>query len=200
MLYALDRQILLAFNSLLSLAPALDPMVAFFTNYSPAIFALFFAAYFLWPGTQRTEMRRTVLLSGLSGVMALLVTAVVTLFIYRARPFLVLPPDQLHLLTPHAPDSSFPSDHTMGSAAFAVGMWRAPSLPARWLFGITALLVGSSRLIAGVHWPSDVLGSLILGGLVAVGVFALRGLLEPLLDWVIRMYGRVEKRFVRTRR
>jgi len=188
---SLDLNILLWFNHLSGHSHSFDRAVALFTGGSPALFGALFAYYFIRPGAQAGQMRRTVLLSGLSGVAAISLTLLAGLVIYRARPFVSLPPGQLRLLIPHAADSSFPSDHTMGSAAFAAGMWRAPERSARWVFLIVALLVSASRLVAGVHWPSDVLGSLLLGGLVAWGVFALEGLLTPVLDWVLKIYGRV---------
>jgi undecaprenyl-diphosphatase len=170
-----------------------DLLVGLFTQYAPLLFAVLFAFYFVRRAPRREEMRRTVLLAGLSGVMAVLVTLVVGHLVYRDRPFVALP-GQIHLLIPHPADSSFPSDHTMGSAAFAAGMWRAPSPSARYLFAITALLVGLSRLVAGVHWPSDVLASFILGSAIAWATFTLAaGPLSPVLDWVLRLYGRLER-------
>ncbi len=71
--------------------------------------------------------------------------------------------------------SSFPSGHTLASAAFAtaaalcvVRVWPhvgragvAIALP--W-----AALVALSRLVLGVHWPSDVLAALCLGVFIAL--------------------------------
>lgn len=188
----MDRSIMLWFNSLAGRNHGLDSAIALFTNGAPLLFALLFLYYFFRRSDRQTEMRRTVLLSGLSGVVAVLLAVLLGPLILRARPFAVLP-EQIHLLIPHAADSSFPSDHMTGSAAFAFGMWLSPSGSARWLFMLCAVLVGLSRVVAGVHWPSDILGSFILGGLVAWAVFALRGLLGPLLDWVLGLFGRPER-------
>lgn len=66
-------------------------------------------------------------------------------------------------------DQSFPSGHTTTAFALATVLsflsprWRVP------VFGVAAL-VGVSRVVLGMHYPSDVLGGAILGTLGAYGV------------------------------
>ena len=45
---------------------------------------------------------------------------------------------------------------------------------------------GFSRVVAGVHYPLDVLASALIGILVAYVVFRVRDLLEPLPTMVIK--------------
>ena len=78
--------------------------------------------------------------------------------------------------------TSFPSGHTLETAC--VGMALALCLGRIWpkqlrIFRISALvwllLVGSSRLVLGVHWPSDVLAAACIGLLLPVVIqFVLR--------------------------
>lgn len=82
----------------------------------------------------------------------------------RARPHLA------PLLT-SASNSSFPSGHAAGSTAVygTVALLVAVGLSAsarRWLIGSTAafvVLVGASRVVLGVHYPTDVLAGFALG-------------------------------------
>lgn len=191
---AFDLAVFGWFNGLAGRYGAFDRLVVYFTKYAPFIFGLLFVLLFVWRSRESGQLRRTIMLAVLSGALGLLVAVALASVVYRPRPFVVLP-HRVKLLLPHAADSSFPSDHATGSAGFAVGMWRAPSSSIRWLFTLVALLVGVSRLIAGVHWPSDILGSYLLGALSAQVVWAMSRPLSPLLDWMLHAYERAEARF-----
>lgn len=77
--------------------------------------------------------------------------------------------------------SSFPSGHTLETAAIATAAclvigraWPARRTLALWLAVAWVALVGASRLVLGVHWPTDVFAAACAGLLVAIGVeFAL---------------------------
>lgn len=72
--------------------------------------------------------------------------------------------------------SSFPSGHTLASAAFATAaalcvsrLWPRAGGTAVAVALAWAGLVALSRLVLGVHWPSDVLAALCLGVFIALG-------------------------------
>jgi undecaprenyl-diphosphatase len=79
--------------------------------------------------------------------------------------------------------SSFPSGHTLSTAAFATAcalcvarIWpRAGSL-AMALALLWTSLVAVSRLVLGVHWPSDVLAAMCLGAFIALLISVVDGL------------------------
>jgi membrane-associated phospholipid phosphatase len=69
---------------------------------------------------------------------------------------------------PHAPwTSSFPSGHAASAAAFATGATMEMPELAAGAFAL-ALAVGASRVVTGVHYPSDVLAGFAIGSAAAV--------------------------------
>ena len=69
--------------------------------------------------------------------------------------------------------SSFPSGHTLSTAAFATAaalcaarIWPRAEALAMVLAVLWTGLVATSRLVLGVHWPSDVLAAMCLGAFI----------------------------------
>src|SRR5581483_4848206 len=96
-----------------------------------------------------------------AGGLALVINFALGQLWFHDRPF-VDHPRQTLLLIRHAADNSFPSDHA--SLAFAVAFAvlvfhrRAGSLL---LLG--AACIAADRIFVGVHYPVDVLASLLVG-------------------------------------
>jgi len=163
-----------------------DAAVAF--NAS-ALFALVAVAAATWffarpGGSLRSKLAAAS--AGISAVVALLVNAVLGHLWYHARPFADHPKQTL-LLVHHGADNSFPSDHA--SVAFAVAF---AVLVFHRRLGIVLLAVavgvGLDRIFVGVHYPIDVLTS-VLVGLGAALVVTIPG--RPYVEWVVRLVSRV---------
>ncbi len=109
----------------------------------------------------------------LYGVVALSATYVVakllSLFYYDPRPFVVA---HIIPLIPHAPDNGFPSDHTLILAAVASILYPY-SKKASWIMWAMTLVVGFSRVAAGIHHSIDIIGAIAIAIVVCRGVYAL---------------------------
>lgn len=134
--------------------------------------ALAAVAALLW-----ARRRAEAWLLGSSAVAAALLGWAVKALVGRARPAL--------WETSWYWGSSFPSGHTLNTAAVATAaalciarIWPGAGRPAMALAVAWTALVALSRLVLGVHWPSDVLAAACLGGfmpLLASVVWSGRG-------------------------
>lgn len=142
-----------------------DSVMLAIASYSPIIIAV--VLIILWLRWRRDTQRA----SGLAAIAALLalgVGQIIGKMFPRARPSDVIP---AHLLLPRSVDTSFPSDHA--TLAFAVAVvvfaWNR-----RWgsVMLAFAVLTAFARVWVGAHYPGDVLGGAILGGVVSSIVVA----------------------------
>jgi membrane-associated phospholipid phosphatase len=106
------------------------------------------------------ERRRDWLLVGVGAVAAHGAAIVIKLAVRRRRPH--HPDIAVNVSTPSA--LSFPSAHATSSTAAAILLCRATRSP---LPLVAVPLMALSRLVLGVHYPSDVLAGITVGAAVA---------------------------------
>jgi undecaprenyl-diphosphatase len=182
-----DWRIFHALNHQLAGHPTAEDAVRRFNSY--AIFVLAAAAAVLWlfarPGGS-ARLKLATAAAACSAVLAIVVNVALGKIWYQDRPF-VDHPRQTVLVSHHAADNAFPSDHA--SVAFAIGFavllvaWRAGV----W-FLLLALTIGAGRVFEGVHYPSDILASFLVGLATAVVVSVLGR--RP-LGWVVGRLSRL---------
>lgn len=67
-------------------------------------------------------------------------------------------------LIPHSPDSSFPSDHMTFAWSMAVGMLLGRTTRVTgFVMAALAVVIAWGRIYAGVHWPFDMAGGVLVG-------------------------------------
>ena len=104
----------------------------------------------------------------ISGVIARYgITELIRHFYNRPRPFAALS-DARQLLTDSA--WSFPSGHAAFFFAIAMAIYLYNKRWGTWFF-IAAILISIARVIAGVHYPSDILVGALVGALVTSAAF-----------------------------
>jgi len=89
----------------------------------------------------------------------LVITNIIRWFWDRPRPFVE---NHINLLVDKLNQASFPSGHAAFYFAISTIVYFY-NKKAGILFFISAFLISISRVFVGVHWPSDILGGLIVG-------------------------------------
>lgn len=120
-------------------------------------------------------------IAGLSASLHLAATGVIALTLYkllkrstrRPRPF--ASDQRIHAWVAPLDEFSFPSGHTLHAVAFSlVAMAHYPMLA--WLLVPFTASVAVSRVVLGLHYPSDVLAATVIGcGLAGLSLWVVPG-------------------------
>lgn len=163
-------------------------LAKFFAQY--AVFVLVAAVALIWlvgPSLMDRANRHAAFAAGIATILALGVAKLITYFYDRARPFVN---HAHHLLIAHAKDASFPSDHTSGAFAITFTLLLFGRRSLGWTAFAMGVLIGVARVMVGVHYPTDVLGGVLVGALTALAVWIepVRGLLARISDKLTEIY------------
>jgi membrane-associated phospholipid phosphatase len=156
----IDTSLFYAIHSLAGRSHVADMAIVAIGEYLifPVILLVAFFVYRAWAQGQHTKVwaYAAALLSAF--VSRFVVTSAIRAVYHHPRPFVTL--QVPHLLN----DSlySFPSGHTIFMFALATGVYRVNKKLGWWLYGL-GLLIGLARVAGGVHYPSDILGGMVLG-------------------------------------
>lgn len=171
-------------------------LARFFANDAVYLVVALAAIGFLAAGRYASRpARRGAVAAAFSLVIGLLLAQLIAGIVDRARPFVTHP--DIHLLSAHARDAGFPSDHATGAFAIAVALLlRHRLLGAAAL--VVAVLIAVARVAVGAHYPTDVVAGAALGAAVALALFALP--LRRWLDALADRCGAIYDRLLPTRR
>ena len=188
----LNNRLFLAINAGAGENQAVDGAARLVASYLPLAFIGVLIYLWLRPEPER---RRAALHAGYAASLALGINLVITLTYFHPRPFM----EGLgRELIRHAPETSFPSDHTTFMLAIASSLLCRRET--RW-WGILLFPLGFTgglaRVFCGVHFPFDLVGSLVVGTVTATALWLARGWLKPLDGAVSRLLGRLTPRRLR---
>lgn len=179
---ALDIQIFHFFNNFARQSRIFDTLVVFLAEYFQYLLVVVFLLLLYFSGYARSEKIRIFLVTIGSIIVARFGVAEIIRFLYhRPRPFLVL---EAHKLISNSDwfysdkEWSFPSGHSAFFFAMATAIYLYDK---KWGVGffIAAILMNISRIVAGVHYPSDILGGAVVGILVGHAIFYFAEKREP---------------------
>ncbi len=142
----------------------MDSIIIFGAKYlylAVVILALFYLLIL-----PKKESSRVIVAALIALPLSYLVAKGLSALYYDPRPFVV---GQFVPLVPHAPDNGFPSDHTLFVSAIAAVIFAFERRLGLALF-VVAALVGWSRVGAGAHHLTDIVGSMIIASVVTWGV------------------------------
>lgn len=123
---------------------------------------------FLFIHKHKGEGIKNVLVIFFAALLAWFVAKAIKYFYFSPRPFEVL--DSVNLLFEHGGGDSFPSGHATFYSALATSFYFYHKYLA-WIYIVGAILIGLSRIIAGIHWPLDILVGYALGGIIGYFVY-----------------------------
>jgi undecaprenyl-diphosphatase len=106
----------------------------------------------------------------LVGTVGIVIYKILKAYTGRSRPFSVL--EEIDLIERPLDAGSFPSGHTLHAVSFTVIATTAYTELA-WLLVPFATLVALSRLVLGLHYPSDVLAGAAIGSAIALATLLL---------------------------
>jgi undecaprenyl-diphosphatase len=162
----LDYLIFEKINTLTGRWQLLDAFAIFFAKYF-SYFLIFLTLLFLfknfkkyWPIIEKAT---------LAGIISRLgFTEIIYFFWKRPRPFMG---HKVNLLINYPSNPSFPSGHAAFYFAFSTVVY-SYNKKAGLLFFLASFLISFSRVFCGIHWPSDIIGGLMIG--VISGFIVLR--------------------------
>ncbi len=172
----MDYQLFEAINGLAGQNDVCDTLMKLTTTYGPYVFAGALVILLAFRGHRKAA------LTGFGAAfLAVAVNYVIGLVYFRARPF---SEHQVNLLLEHSTSPSFPSNHTAAAFAIAGALW-AYNRKIGSVGILLALLLGFSRIYVGHHYPTDVLGGIVVGAIAAVVAYKV----------VMKLFGRDTDRF-----
>jgi len=184
---ALDWSLFHLMNGSLRGNDPIQDSVERFGSLSVPIFALGICALWFFARPRGSPRLKIATASALvSAGLGLLVNQAIGELWFRERPFDTHPGDTV-LLAHRSADPSFPSDHA--TAAFAIAF--AVFFFSRRLgvvFLVAATAIGISRVLLGLHYPSDVAAGAVIGLASALLVTTLG---RPYVDTGVRWLSRL---------
>jgi undecaprenyl-diphosphatase len=149
-----------------------DKVVVFFADIFPYIVILSAGIFLLIhhevvtsknPFGVLAQKWKEIVLVFFSGISAWCISQILKILIHTQRPFLVFK-DVSSLLSESG--FAFPSGHATFFMALGMAIYLSHK-KAGYYFIFFAFLIGLARIIAGVHFPIDIIGGFILGIFVA---------------------------------
>ncbi|MDX2319923.1 MAG: undecaprenyl-diphosphatase [Moritella sp.] len=187
----LNNNLFLAINQFAGQNKFTDYIFMFFAEAMPYLFIILVIG--IWFRSDE-QTKRFLIGATLASVVGITINSLIAQVYFHPRPFMN---DLGTTLVAHAPNSSFPSDHTtfMFCIAFSLLFHQATKKLA---LGLTvfAIIGGLSRVYIGVHYPFDIAAASVMGMLSAMLVHTTRYKLTGIYNLIIAIGDRLTNRLL----
>lgn len=143
----------------------MNSLIIFCAQYLPYILVAVFLLILIFSKETLREKIKFFIFTAISVFLSrVVITEIIRYFYYVPRPFVN---NDIVPLISHEATGSFPSGHAAFFFALAMAVYY---FNRKWgvIFFVSAILMGLARIIAGVHWPIDILAGAIIGILSAI--------------------------------
>lgn len=164
----MDLSLIQWLNRMARQRPALAFAMDIVARFGHWIF-IFYGLWLWFGGKNNRVFRREASLMALASVVVCsLLSFFVGKLFFRPRPF--TKDSSIWNFTEHKANASFPSNHTMNAAVVSLVLLRCGLPGAFWLLSLTVLLA-VSRMVAGIHYLTDIVGAFVMAGLVHISLY-----------------------------
>lgn len=167
----LDIKLFHFLNNLVGQSHVFDALIIFFASYLQYFLIAIFFAFLYFSAYLKREKLHIFFITAFSVIVSRFgITELIRFFYHRPRPF-ITDSNVQYLVSDNS--WSFPSGHSAFFFAMAMAIYLYNK---KWGIGffIATLLMNLSRIIAGVHYPSDILGGAIVGIMIAYAIINLK--------------------------
>ena len=182
----MNKELFLFINSFAEKNHLLDLFMIGAAKSIPYIFIVLL--FYLWFRDKKHEA----LYAGYATTLGVLIDEIIRSFYFHPRPFVE------HLgttLIQHKVNNSFPSNHTTFTLSIALMLLTFKTTRILGIvFTFLALLCGIARIYAGVHWPFDIAGSIIVAIISVIITTLLKNKLVIVNEFIISIWNKVFKK------
>ena len=181
----LNQNIFISINSNTGQNHTVDFFMTMLAQYLPYIFIGLL--FYLWFTNRKNEA----LYTGYATTSAVGINSIIGLFYFHPRPFM----ENLGItLLSHKPENSFPSDHTTFVVSIALMLITFKSTRILGIISIIlALWCGVARVYCGVHYPFDIMGSILVSIIAVIIITIFKDKLSILNNIIISIWDRIFK-------
>ena len=170
-------------NQYAGLNPVIDTLAIFAAEYMPIVVILALAILWIAKGNNTRDI---ILYGFYAAIIGLVINYIIGLVYFHPRPFMIGLGTQLFQ---YPAETSFPSDHTTFMVSIAlIFLYFKETRVYGIILLILGLIGGFARVFSGVHFPLDILGSIMVSIISTLIIFQFKDRFNPLNMLVKEIY------------